>query len=510
MYKQMLMVVSVILGSFSTLTFAATPNQPNVISVPSPARLYPYTYSNSPDDVNGPYVVTIDYTDNDGASNLRHVYLQITGNGPAQTLMYYNLTTIQQWDGEGYHLYNISASKSLISNGYRVTWQFQLKSSWTPSTNVDFDAWSLDYSDLSSLHRSYDWNGIYDNNLGIADARKVNLVDNDGDGWYSSVRVEADANTSVSSRTVQMYLFQRNSSTGGSGAMIWGTGTYTTYGSNIDWKGIEVTVASRGTYDFAWELYDPTWFITNRWYDADGDISNIQMEPESEDVILRGMYVDYVYAVLGNRSSQLSLLEFAKNNNIKYLAMYVSADHAYLLPPGDHVLDEFIQLAKTKYNIQKLGLIGSSTADFDRYVSYNASHTGKIDVLNLEKEFWNSGDFDTWIGLLQYMESVGTSQGLEVEAYVGGPSDITGMPTAEQMHQLCGLVDRLFVHAYVSDPIDAFSFTRDRLLWAGEGGDQVAIWPIYSSESSFFYYDRPFMGDWELISKGVEIGKKVA
>ncbi len=264
-------------------TVAAVPNQPTFSSVPSAAKLYPYTYSNPYDDINGPYTVVVDYTDPDGSSDLKHTYLQLTGNGTSQTIMYYNLSSAQQWDGEGGHLQNISASKTAISNGYRVTYRFQLNGSWTPSKNVDFVAWSVDESDTNSSTRTYNWNGIYDNNLTIYDARKASWVDNDGDGYYSSVRIEADADTSVSSRTVLMDLYMRNSATGGSGSYIWDTGSYTTSGTTTDWKGYTVTVASQGIYDFAWELYDPSWYITNIWYDQDADISNIKMEPTDQD-----------------------------------------------------------------------------------------------------------------------------------------------------------------------------------------------------------------------------------
>ena len=255
------------------------PNRPTFQGVPSARKLYPYPYSSSPDDTNGPYYVTVDYTDPDGRGDLQHTYLQIKGTGTPQTIMYYNMSNPQQWSGEGAHLYNIGASKTSITNGYRVTYSFQIKGSWTPSTNVDFEAWAIDDSNEEGSHRAYDWNGIYDNNLRIYDARLTNLVDTDGDGYYSSVRVEADADTSVSSRSVMQILYMRNSAAGGGGWYVWDTGTYTTHGSNDDWRGATVTVNSTGAYDFAWELYDPAWYITNRWYDVDADVSNILMEP---------------------------------------------------------------------------------------------------------------------------------------------------------------------------------------------------------------------------------------
>jgi hypothetical protein len=270
----------------------STPNTPTFNSVPSPAKLYPSTYPNSPDDTNGPYSVTVDYTDPNGAADFQHTYLQLNG-GPgvqSQTIMYFNLTNPVQWAGQGDHLTNLSANKVAITNGYRVTYSFQVKDDWTPSTNVDFEAFSLDKGGAESAHRINEWNGTYDSGLTIADARLVNLVDNDGDGYYSSVTAEADADTSVTSRAVKLVLYRRDSGLANSGWYEWDTGSYTTNGVSIDYKGAVITANTRGIYDFGWELYDPSWYITNLWYDADADVSNIRMEPVSEDVKIDAAY----------------------------------------------------------------------------------------------------------------------------------------------------------------------------------------------------------------------------
>src|SRR5262249_10464255 len=64
---------------------ALRPDKPIFSAVPAPARLYPYTFA---DIVNGPYTVVVDFTDPDGPQDLQHVYLQITGDGAPQTIMY--------------------------------------------------------------------------------------------------------------------------------------------------------------------------------------------------------------------------------------------------------------------------------------------------------------------------------------------------------------------------------------------------------------------------------------
>lgn len=68
----------------------AAPYQPTFYSIPSAARLYPYIMKPDPDPnkSTGPYTVVVDYTDPSGVSNLQHAYLQIKGDGLAQTLMH--------------------------------------------------------------------------------------------------------------------------------------------------------------------------------------------------------------------------------------------------------------------------------------------------------------------------------------------------------------------------------------------------------------------------------------
>jgi hypothetical protein len=278
------------------------PDQPTFHSTPSSAKLYPVDSEPDPDtdSIAGPYTVVVDYTDPNGRGDLKNVYLQIKGDGTSQTIMYYDMTTPQQWTGEGDHLVNITANKATIANGYRVTFSFQLDGTWTPSKNVDFEAWAMDSAEQEGLDQTHEWNGVYDNALEIRGVRKVSLVDNDGDGYYSSLTIEADADTSVPSRAVKMILYRRDSGAGGSGTAIWDTGNYTTSGSSTDYKGTVCTVTNRGTYDFAWELYDPDWFIDNCWYDVDTGVSNIAMEPASDDPLpthpAREFFDDFSYS----------------------------------------------------------------------------------------------------------------------------------------------------------------------------------------------------------------------
>lgn len=199
---------------------------------------------------------------------------------------------------------------------------------------------------------------------------------------------------------------------------------------------------------------------------------------------LRGLYLDKLSSILGKAAAESSVLEYCQQNRITYLAIYAGG----LL---DNKLDLFVQKAKASYGLTQIGLIGGSTNAFNQILSYNSSHAGKAEVINLEYEYWNHSprDFAAFSSLLQYMRSVATPQGLMVEAYVGWPTEV-------EMAGIAGLVDRLLVHMYVKDPAQAFGYGRNRLLWAGEAANQVTIWPIFSTESTNHYADMPFMGDW--------------
>jgi len=202
----------------------------------------------------------------------------------------------------------------------------------------------------------------------------------------------------------------------------------------------------------------------------------------------RGMYVDELSSILGNAAAENSLLQYALENNITYLALYVNSSML------TNTLDSFVQLAKSSYSIEQIGFIGENTNDFNNYIAYNDQYDGKADVLNLEYEYWNQTprDLSGYLARLRYMKSIGIPKGLKVEAYVGWPSN-------SEMPQICALVDRLLVHCYVTDPSNAYTYGEpgyERWYSAGLATNRPALWPIFSCESSDNYSEQPFMGDW--------------
>lgn len=277
--------------------------------------------------------------------------------------------------------------------------------------------------------------------------------------------------------------------------------TFTVRGTDVngDLRGVEWYVngtqqvsrltLSGGEANDVWSYTFPeagTYTVEARVFDSLGAYSSpstqwsVTIQPRS-----RGMYVDRVNQILSNSDLTVALLEYAKRNAITYLVLYVGG-----YPLGAS-MDAFVQLAKSTYGVKEIGFIGGRTADFDAFQSYNSSYVGKADVFNLEYEFWNHTprDFDQFKTLLQHMRIASAPSSAKVETYIGWPTDA-------EIVELAGLVDRLLLHCYVRTPSNAYNYAKSRLYALSGGPLNLTIWPIFSAESSSYYADQPFMGDW--------------
>ncbi len=240
-------------------------------------------------------------------------------------------------------------------------------------------------------------------------------------------------------------------------------------------------------------------------------IANSQLNAQS----VKGLYVDGFINILGNTQSEDSLLNYAQSNGFNYLALYdlhlVDAQYNMTNVSTITPLANFIQRAKTQFNILKVGAVAENFWFFQNRVRvYNNAHSNpdqKFDVYNLEFEFWNTsttgpsgyycttylqpagltcdtaGGFSFYKNELRKIDSVATLDNLLSETYVGWPN-------AGQAHQIAGLCDRILLHSYVATDATDYSYTSTRLSYfAGAPSAPVDIIVIFSSESIF-------MGPW--------------
>ncbi len=116
----------------------------------------------------------------------------------------------------------------------------------------------------------------------------------------------------------------------------------------------------------------------------------------------RALYVDNFNTILGNKDKEEKLLYFAEDNNLTTLILYELHLVRKRLPINDadkiRVLSDFIKLAKTKYNIDKVIASGENSEIFLNYLHiYNQTRkdeTERFDAYNVEYEFWHKTNSD--------------------------------------------------------------------------------------------------------------------
>jgi len=263
---------------FATASLFAAPSAPVFVS-PQPAPVFLY-----PDAPNGPCKVIVDYTDSAGASALQHAYLRVKGAGADQTILYHNLTTPVQWSREGDHLQNLSATKTAITNGYRVTYEFTIGAGWPATNDVDLSAWAMDTSNANGPSTDHDWNRVHDGGFKITASRLAGLVDADGDGWYSFATVEANVDSALStSRQAALALYRRPTGTTNTAFVAFSSPLFSITGSAVDWNGFTVAGTGMGVFDFAFELYDGAYdYNESQWF-SNPAICGVRFESAADD-----------------------------------------------------------------------------------------------------------------------------------------------------------------------------------------------------------------------------------
>lgn len=259
----------------------------------------------------------------------------------------------------------------------------------------------------------------------------------------------------------------------------------------------------------------------------------------SQDITTRAMYVNGFATIIGDNNLENDLLAFAQSHDITTLLLYelhtVNNNHDLTDPATNGILADFISKAKTDYGIQNIGATAENGNFFTNIIdAYNNSRSlaeEKFDIYNLEFEFWISGPtgpggyycttyltpnglpctiagaFQFFMTVLQTMNSLAdnNSHPITTEAYVG-------WPTASQAATIGANLDKLRLHAYVSDPNSAFGYADDRMIDFANGTPDLDVSIIFSSEPNFMQSwledhslteaEDIFTEDWEAGSAG--------
>lgn len=204
----------------------------------------------------------------------------------------------------------------------------------------------------------------------------------------------------------------------------------------------------------------------------------------------RTLYVDNFNDILGSPTKEDKLLLFAQKNNIKILILYdlnkVNKRITLSDPRNNNILAEFIQKAKQKYQIKKIGASGESADFFVKIINvYNNSRqksTEKFDIYNLEYEYWSSkasgidgyycvnyleengipcgreGSFKFFIDNLKQLKNLskGKPHKVEVDAFVG-------YYTQNEIIEISKNCDRLIIQAHGKDPKFCLAATQTNL-----------------------------------------------
>lgn len=230
---------------------------------------------------------------------------------------------------------------------------------------------------------------------------------------------------------------------------------------------------------------------------------------------VKGFYVNGFNTILGNTFKEDSLLVFAQNNGFNYLTLYdmhlVNNSTPLTNYTSAQTFADFVYKAKTQYGISEIGIAAENLWFFTNIIGvYNQQHpsnNNKVDVYNLEFEFWvpslvtsggyycttylqpggyscdTSGAFLYYKGMLKSIDSLANLTGQKSEAYFG----FFNSGQAQQIVQTG--VDRVLVSIYIPSgnysPTYQYNYVKPRLQDLALVNTNVKVMPLYSSEPAF-------------------------
>jgi hypothetical protein len=224
----------------------------------------------------------------------------------------------------------------------------------------------------------------------------------------------------------------------------------------------------------------------------------------------RFLYVDDFKNILDNPTRRTALLTYAQSHQISELILYelhlVNAVHNLNNAATNQILADFIKSAKANYGVLRVSAAGETATWFQNNImTYNATRslaTEKFDGLGLEFEFWtpsavtnyycadylqplslpcdSAGAFVFCKNQLTQMKALtaASSHPMSVEMYVGWAN-------AGQLQAMSSIVDRMFIHAYVTNPSSSFTYALTRLNFYSTYNGVANVYIIFSSEPNF-------------------------
>ena len=218
---------------------------------------------------------------------------------------------------------------------------------------------------------------------------------------------------------------------------------------------------------------------------------------------INGMYVWGLYAkgntaetILGNTVKENTLLKYARDNGFNYLICY-ELQQIIPNPTLTTQLATFIKKAKTQYGIQQIGASLGEASQGNLVINYNKTHSyeERIDVLNLESEFWQvasanrAAAFNEVMNTMTTFKSLALNNNMETEIYIG-------QITPEEGIRIGNTVDRVLVHFYRTTDVGIINYITERLQYLAGANKKVRVAPIFSNEGPTNNQDIPFMGTW--------------
>ncbi|MCW3075456.1 MAG: hypothetical protein JWO32_65 [Bacteroidetes bacterium] len=230
---------------------------------------------------------------------------------------------------------------------------------------------------------------------------------------------------------------------------------------------------------------------------------------------IRGFYVNGFKNILGNTLREDSLLLFAKNNGFNYLTLYdmylVNSSTPLTNTTSAQTFAAFVQKAKTQYSVTEIGVAAENYSFFSSVIHvYNQQHalaSQKVDVYNLEFEFWipasvtagsyycttylqpaactcdTAGAFVFYKKTLKRIDSLANANNHKSEAYFGFFNAGQGKQIVQSG------VDRVLLSIYIPSgnysPSYQYNYVQPRLINLASANTNIKVLSLYSAEPAF-------------------------